>query len=153
MTTLQKALIACAVALSAPAAAEPRGKPTVSKDRVHILSDRIVVDEGLLFDTNRARIRSAGRDLIETIATMWLVHPEWKRIRIEGHTDDRGSAGFNQRLSERRAYFARRVLLRHGYAPEQIEAIGLGATSPRVDAHDEAEHHTNRRVEFVFVSD
>ncbi|HVK88149.1 MAG TPA: OmpA family protein [Kofleriaceae bacterium] len=153
MTTLQKALIACAVALSAPAAAQPRAKPTVSKDRVHVLNDRIVVDEGLLFDTNRARIRSAGRELIETIATMWLVHPEWKRMRIEGHTDDRGSTEFNQRLSERRAHFARRILLRHGYAPDRIEAVGLGASIPRVEADDEAEHHANRRVEFVFVRD
>ncbi|MFN0250194.1 MAG: OmpA family protein [Kofleriaceae bacterium] len=117
---------------------------------VMVFDDRIVLDERVLFDFGKARVRSRGRAMIAEIATMWRAHPEWQRITVEGHTDGRGSDEFNQVLSARRAKLARAALLGHGFDATTIDAVGFGRSRPRIEeARDEAEHQKNRRVEFV----
>jgi outer membrane protein OmpA-like peptidoglycan-associated protein len=119
-------------------------------DHVQMFSDRIVLDERVLFDFGRARVRTAGRSMIGEVAKMWHEHPDWRRITIEGHTDDRGSDEVNQKLSEERASNARVMLEKDGFAAAQLDAVGFGRSRPRVhNAHTEAEHQRNRRVEFV----
>lgn len=119
-------------------------------EHVMMFEDRIVLDERVLFDFNRARVRSSGRDVIADIAKMWRAHPEWHRITIEGHTDVRGSDTYNQNLSKRRAELARLVLEKQGFDAAAIEAVGFGRSRPRIEAaRDEREHQKNRRVEFV----
>jgi outer membrane protein OmpA-like peptidoglycan-associated protein len=105
----------------------------------------------VLFEFDSARVRSAGRDVIEAIAKMWKSHPEWARITIEGHADVRGPDDYNQDLSQRRAERARDVLLHDGFEAERIAAIGYGRTRPRDDGTTEQAHRRNRRVEFVIV--
>jgi outer membrane protein OmpA-like peptidoglycan-associated protein len=114
-----------------------------------MIDDRIVLDERVLFDLGHARVRSAGRAVIAEIAEAWKQHPEWRRITIEGHCDVRGSDQLNQALSQNRAERARTVLLRHGFAAEQIDAIGYGRSRPRDRGRTEAANERNRRVEFV----
>ncbi|MGE0396250.1 MAG: OmpA family protein [Kofleriaceae bacterium] len=118
-------------------------------EHVMMFDDRIVLDERVLFDFARARVRSSGRAVIAEIAKMWREHPEWQRITIEGHTDVRGSDEYNHDLSTRRAKLARQVLQREGFDASAIDAVGFGRSRPRIDAHDEREHQKNRRVEFV----
>lgn len=118
-------------------------------EHVMVFEDRIVLDERVLFDFGRARVRSTGRAVIAEIARMWRAHPEWERITIEGHTDVRGSDAFNQELSTRRANLARSVLEQQGFDASSIDAVGFGRSRPRVEATDEREHEKNRRVEFV----
>lgn len=118
-------------------------------EHVMMFEDRIVLDERVLFDFARARVRSTGRAVIAEIAKMWREHPEWQRITIEGHTDVRGTDAYNQDLSQRRAERARKVLETFGFGDGSVSAIGYGRSRPRVDAHDEQEHQKNRRVEFV----
>lgn len=118
-------------------------------EHVMVFEDRIVLDERVLFDFAKARVRSGGRSVIADIAKMWRAHPEWQRITIEGHTDVRGSDEYNQDLSTRRAQFAREVLEREGFDAAAIDAVGFGRSRPRVEAKDEREHQKNRRVEFV----
>ena len=120
---------------------------------VTMYEDRIVLDERVLFDFGRARVRSTGREVIAEIGKLWRAHPEWQRITIEGHTDVRGSDEYNQDLSTRRAERARRVLVKLGFDAARIDAVGRGRSRPRVEAHDEDEHHKNRRVEFVIDFD
>jgi outer membrane protein OmpA-like peptidoglycan-associated protein len=118
-------------------------------EHVMIFEDRIVLDERVLFDFAKARVRSSGRAMIAEIAKMWRAHPEWQRITIEGHTDVRGSDDYNQVLSTRRAELARALLEAQGFDASAIDAVGFGRSRPRVEARDEREHQKNRRVEFV----
>lgn len=114
-----------------------------------ILEDRIILDERVLFDLNRARVRSKGRGLVRVIVGLWRANPEWTRITIEGHADVRGSDDFNSELSERRAQRVRALMLELGSTAAQLEAVGLGRGRPRDTGHTEAAHARNRRVEFV----
>jgi outer membrane protein OmpA-like peptidoglycan-associated protein len=106
-------------------------------------ADRIILAEHVLFAVNRARVRRSSRPVLRAIAAAWE-RGDWERIVIEGHTDVRGGAGYNQWLSERRAARTRDALIAEGIPADAVESIGFGATRPRAPSHD-----ANRRVEFV----
>lgn len=117
--------------------------------RVFMHSDRIVLDERVLFDVDRARVRSAGREVIGQIAAVWRANPGWKRITIEGHADVRGSDDYNLELSQRRAERVRDVFVRLGFERERIDAVGYGRSRPLDPGSSDDAHQRNRRVEFL----
>ncbi len=119
---------------------------------ITMIDDRIVLDETVLFDFNRARVKHSARPILEAIRELQRQHPEWTRVRVEGHADARGDAGWNQRLSEERASRVRDVLVELGMPIGMIEVVGFGAARPREEGTSEAAHQANRRVEFVVVS-
>jgi outer membrane protein OmpA-like peptidoglycan-associated protein len=121
-------------------------------DDVFVRDGRIVLDERVLFDFNKAHVHARGREAIAQIAKTWRAHPEWASVVIEGHCDARGSDEYNQWLSELRAQRARAVLLRAGIAPDRVEAVGYGRSRPRDAGSSEAAHQRNRRVEFVITT-
>jgi len=120
----------------------------VSPDVV-VRNDRIVLDERVLFDFNRARVRSRGRAVLAQIVQAWREHPDWRRVTVEGHTDVRGSDDYNQWLSEERAQRVRAVMLELGCSSDDISVIGFGRSHPRESGDSEQVHARNRRVEFV----
>jgi outer membrane protein OmpA-like peptidoglycan-associated protein len=68
-------------------------------------------------------------------------------VTIEGHTDVRGDAAYNQALSERRAAAVRAWLVGHGVDAARISATGAGESRPVRTGTTEADHRANRRVE------
>ncbi len=75
-------------------------------------------------------------------------------FEISGHTDSRGSAEFNQKLSQKRADYIRQLLIQRGMNPKKIKAVGRGLYEPIVkDAQTEEEHEQNRRVEVKLLDD
>ncbi len=115
-------------------------------------SDRIEIDEQVHFDLNLATIRPESHGLLDEVAGILLEHPEVTRVRIEGHTDDKGPARFNQKLSEERAESVRRYLIGKGVAPERLRSVGFGPTRPLHDRDTDEARAANRRVEFHLES-
>jgi len=74
------------------------------------------------------------------------------RIRLEGHTDERGSREYNIGLGERRAQSVRRALLLQGVSEAQVATVSYGAERPAVAGQDEVAWAKNRRVEFVYLN-
>jgi peptidoglycan-associated lipoprotein len=72
------------------------------------------------------------------------------RVRLEGHTDERGSPEYNIGLGERRAQAVRRALLLQGVAESQVATVSYGEERPAVTGQTEASWAKNRRVEFVY---
>jgi len=69
---------------------------------------------------------------------------------VEGHTDARGPADYNLRLSRRRAEAVRRYLIRrHGIAPERLQTSGYGETRPVANNETPEGRTTNRRIDIV----
>jgi OOP family OmpA-OmpF porin len=69
------------------------------------------------------------------------------RVRIEGYTDNVGTAAYNQALSQRRADSVKRYLVSRGIAASRMDTVGYGLTRPIAD-NDTAEGRAkNRRVE------
>lgn len=71
-------------------------------------------------------------------------------IRLEGHTDERGSREYNIGLGERRAQAVRQVLLLQGASPSQISTVSYGEERPAVFGSDDEAYSLNRRVEIVY---
>lgn len=119
---------------------------------IEMVEDRVVIEETVLFDFNRARVKSSARPVLAAIVELWRQHPEWGGLRVEGHADQRGDAEWNQTLSERRAARVRDALIELGMPADAIETIGHGASRPRDARRTEAAYERNRRVEFVVIA-
>jgi outer membrane protein OmpA-like peptidoglycan-associated protein len=118
---------------------------------VEVVNNRIVLDATVLFDQDRARVRTAARPHLQAILELWKQHPEWLKMIIEGHTDTRGPDRYNDWLSTERATRVRKALIGMGVAPERLETKGVGRAHP-LDASGTPEaHRRNRRVEFVII--
>ncbi len=100
------------------------------------------------FATGKAEIRPDSTQLLDQVAGVIMENPEIKKLRVEGHTDDRGAASFNLKLSQARAEAVRDYLVEKGVDPERIEAVGYGQTRPLVPNFSARNRRRNRRVEF-----
>lgn len=103
---------------------------------------------GLLFDTGSAQIQSGSTAVLQGLKQA-LDQNAGLRLRVEGHTDNTGSADANERLSQQRAQAVVAWLTQNGVASSRLEAVGMGQTSPVADNGTPAGRQTNRRVEVV----
>lgn len=103
---------------------------------------------GIHFDTSQATILPDSESVLGEVAKALEQNPDWK-LRVEGHTDNQGSAAANQVLSEKRAQAVVAWLSGHGVAAERLAAKGLGQTKPVADNATEDGRAKNRRVELV----
>lgn len=112
--------------------------------------------EGLLakrtiyFDFDSSEIKGEGTDIVAAHAK-YLAKLGGQKIRLEGHTDERGSREYNIGLGERRAQAVRRALLLQGAAEGQISTVSYGEERPAAAGSDEAAWAKNRRVEIVYL--
>jgi peptidoglycan-associated lipoprotein len=106
----------------------------------------------IYFDFDSAEIKGQGTDVVAAHAKYLASHSS-ARVRLEGHTDERGSREYNIGLGERRAQAVRRALLLQGAADAQISTVSYGEERPAVPGHDEAAWAKNRRVEIVYLTE
>ena len=71
------------------------------------------------------------------------------KVEIQGHTDDIGTAEYNQMLSEKRAQSVMAYLVENGIDPARLTAKGYGEERPRFPNDSEENRARNRRVEMV----
>ncbi|MEG0558758.1 MAG: OmpA family protein [Comamonas sp.] len=98
----------------------------------------------LLFEFDSSEVGAAARVKVTELAQA-LMKEGIDRLRVEGHTDDRGSDAYNLKLSARRAQVVADVLMEAGMPKQNIEVKGLGSASPLMTGNA-AE---NRRVAIV----
>ncbi|UCB56204.1 MAG: peptidoglycan-associated lipoprotein Pal [Thiotrichales bacterium] len=72
------------------------------------------------------------------------------RLRLEGHTDERGTREYNIALADRRAQAVKKLLLFQGASSSQITIISYGEEKPAALGHDEEAWRLNRRAELVY---
>jgi outer membrane protein OmpA-like peptidoglycan-associated protein len=112
---------------------------------------KLNVPADLSFDTGRADIKPAVRDVLDRFA-QGLQNEPTAHVRIVGHTDATGTDDINASLSARRAQSVRDYLIDRGVQASRVEAVGRGSTEP-VASNDTAEGRArNRRVE-IFLGD
>jgi peptidoglycan-associated lipoprotein len=102
------------------------------------------------FEFDSSEIKGDGTDIVAAHAK-YLAANHGARVRLEGHTDERGSREYNIGLGERRAQAVRRALLLQGAADAQISTVSYGEERPAAAGHDETAWAKNRRVEIVYL--
>ena len=70
-----------------------------------------------------------------------------RRVKLEGHTDERGGSEYNLALGQQRAEAVRRSLAVLGVSESQMEAVSYGKERLADSGTDENAHAQNRRVE------
>lgn len=103
-----------------------------------------------LFKTNSAELNDEAFGKLDLIVTYMKEHPA-KRIIIEGHTDNQGSAAYNKRLSLKRAEAVKAYLVSKGIDAGRIEVIGYGEERPIADNGTADGRQANRRVEIKLI--
>jgi peptidoglycan-associated lipoprotein len=103
----------------------------------------------IYFDFDRSDIRPEYASLIGAHARH-LAGSGGVKIRVEGHTDERGSREYNIALAERRAQAVRRALMLQGAGDAQLTTVSYGEERPAAAGSDEAAYERNRRVELVY---
>lgn len=101
------------------------------------------------FDYDRAEIKPEFIPIVAAHAK-YLNGDANRRVRLEGHSDERGSREYNIGLGERRAQAVRRALMLQGVTDAQITTVSYGEERPAVRGSDESAYAKNRRVELVY---
>ena len=134
-----------------PGPKENGGCPPKQKQLVVITREKLEIKDKIYFATNKATIQRKSFKLLDQIATVIKGHPNIEKIRIEGHTDNVGSAEHNRKLSQARADSVKAYLVKKGVNADRLESVGYGPDRP-IDTNKTAKGRANnRRVEFVIV--
>jgi outer membrane protein OmpA-like peptidoglycan-associated protein len=107
---------------------------------------KIDLSADVLFDFDKSDLKSAAKTQLGNLLTVVNSRPN-ASVSIEGHTDVRGDAAYNQALSQRRAESVRAWLVAQGVAAGRLSATGAGEARPLKTGNTEADHQANRRVE------
>jgi len=102
----------------------------------------------VLFDTGKFTLRQEAREKLARFAGIILNYPDLK-LEAEGHTDNVGSAEFNQKLSEQRANSVREFIISQGIQAGSVTASGKGFSVPVMPNDTAAGRQKNRRVELI----
>src|SRR5262249_11840608 len=124
------------------------GCPDEGRSLVKLTAERIEIAEKVYFDTGSDNIQARSFALLDQVASVLKNNPHVLKVRIEGHTDDRGSDASNLDLSQRRADSVRNYLINRGLEAGRLDAVGYGETKPIMPNATNRGREANRRVEF-----
>ena len=92
-----------------------------------------------------------SEEVLDAVLKVLTTHPEITKMRIEGHTDNTGSAALNRKLSKARAASVAAWLVKKGIEKDRLTSDGFGPDKPLDVNTTEDGRRNNRRVEFHIV--
>jgi peptidoglycan-associated lipoprotein len=112
-------------------------------------ADSVLSDRTIYFEFDSSEVQDKFMEVIERHAAYLSQYPD-VQVRLEGHTDERGSREYNIGLGARRASSVAELLQVHGVSSDQIDTVSYGEEKPAVMGHNEEAWSQNRRVELVY---
>ena len=125
----------------------------ISKDETGV--EKIIMDP-IFFNYDKAEITSQAALVLDKAVELMQFYPDMV-IKIEAHTDSRGTASYNESLSDRRAKATRDYIFSKGISADRIvSAIGYGESRLLNKCKDgvtcsEEQHEENRRSDFIIL--
>ncbi len=129
-----------------PAPAPPAPEP----ERV-VRDGHIALLAPVQFAHDKDVILPESLGILDKVAKILHDTPEFKKVRVEGHTDSHGKPDYNRALSKRRAKSVMAYLIKVGIDKSRLEATGYGPDRPIASNITNAGRARNRRVEFVVI--
>lgn len=143
--------------LGQPVPAEPAtpavaAAPAPADAAIRMDQNGLRTQRSIYFDYNSADLKADHDPALRAHARYLAANPA-AHVRIEGNADERGSAGFNLRLGERRATIVRDTLIAHGAPEKQVKIRSLGESQPKLKGRDEESWAENRRADVVYENE
>ena len=118
-----------------------------------VITDTEVLLEPIFFDYNKSNISAQGANELNKLVRAMTNDPSLS-ILVKSHTDTKGNAAYNLKLSERRAQATVKYIISKGITENRISGKGFGENEPKIDCGDncsEEEDAQNRRSEFIII--
>jgi OOP family OmpA-OmpF porin len=109
------------------------------------------VFRNIYFDFNKASLKEESLPILDEVVGLLKAKPDMK-MEIQGHTDSKGTAAYNLKLSDRRAASVKDYLVKNGIASNRLTIKGYGLTKPVATNATEEGRAKNRRVEFAPIN-
>jgi outer membrane protein OmpA-like peptidoglycan-associated protein len=126
------------------------GCPDESKVFVHV-DPVISVPEVLHYDSGDPLIKSGWKPWLDQIAEVIIANPCILRVEVAAHTDQRGTSGYNLKLSKDRAEAVVAYLVGKGVDGKILSAAGYGETCPMNFGTSAGAFSKNKRIEFKLL--
>ena len=125
----------------------------VAGAKVERVGEGIVVEfnSAVLFGFDQSTVTPQAQETLKDLIKVLNKYPDTD-LTNDGHTDSKGTADYNQKLSERRAGNVAGYLTSNGIAIERISTRGFGLTQPKYDNATAEGRAQNRRVEFAITA-
>ncbi|WP_447636270.1 OmpA family protein [Flavobacterium microcysteis] len=118
-----------------------------------VITDTEVLLKNIYFEFNKSNITQQGATELDKLVNVMNKYPDMV-IYVKSHTDGKGSAAYNLKLSEQRAQSTVQYLVSKGINKERLSGKGFGITEPKIDCKSnctEDEDAQNRRSEFKII--
>jgi OmpA-OmpF porin, OOP family len=115
---------------------------------VIVTAKEIKITQQIHFEFDKDKIRSESFPILDAVADVLKTNPNIK-IDVQGHTDNKGGADYNKKLSDRRAASVKKYLVGKGIDSSRLVSHGYGAEMPVVPNTTDQNRALNRRVQFV----
>ncbi len=137
-----------------PPAATPRSMPTSTVATVTLPAyldpkSDIYSGRSVYFDFDAALLKPEFSSLAERQGKYLAANPQLV-VRVEGNTDERGSAEYNLALGQKRAEAVSKALKIYGVKDSQLNVVSWGKEKPKAQGHDESAWAQNRRADIVY---
>ncbi len=127
--------------------------PPEEEEEVVLESERIRINNQILFEFGSDRIDPRSFKLLDEVAAVMGKNPDVGPVLIEGHTDNVGSREANMILSKRRAKAVEKYLISKSISPKRLRSEGYGFDKPLASNDTPLGRAKNRRTEFKLVEE
>lgn len=110
----------------------------------------VTMPQDILFAVDSTVVQPTLQSDLAVLARNLLDYPD-TTVQVIGHTDNTGSAAYNQDLSQRRASAVSSILIQNGVPSGRVVAFGRGEDQPIASNLDAEGRAQNRRVEIVIT--
>lgn len=132
-----------------PEPAKPVAIKAVGKAKVE--NNEIKIPGKIQFDFDKATLKDTKetKEILQTVADVMKENKAITKLRIEGHTDDKGGTEHNVKLSQDRAQaVADWLTTKGGVEKDRVTTIGFGEARPMAPNDNDPNREKNRRTEF-----
>jgi peptidoglycan-associated lipoprotein len=136
---------------AARAAAARRDSIAAAENARRLAETRNTLLATVYFDYDQSAVRDDAKAALDAKLPILNANPNL-RVRIAGHTDNRGSDEYNLALGQKRAAETKRYLTQHGIDDSRIEIVSFGEERPAAQGENEDAWSKNRRSEFEIIA-
>jgi outer membrane protein OmpA-like peptidoglycan-associated protein len=106
--------------------------------------------DNLNFEFNTPNLMAGSEKTVQDLAKIMSAYPR-VQVRLTGHTDNTGDSLQNRKLSFKRAFAIKKLLVENGIQDLRIDFIGKGSSNPIASNFSEDGKAKNRRIEVKIV--